>query len=62
VCDISTNIGKGLRLGKMSREALDSRISKCHKENVQYFNKDFEGPQIRENGPGGLGTKNWQMS
>ena len=25
---------------------------KCHKENVPYFNKDLEGAQIEENGPG----------
>ena len=32
MCDISVRIGRGPRLGKMGREALGPRISKCHKE------------------------------
>jgi len=34
MCDISVRIGRDPRLGKISREALGQRISKCHKENV----------------------------
>ena len=45
-------------MGKMGREALRPRISKCHKENVPYFNKDLERLQIEENGPGGTEAQN----
>ena len=48
-------------MGKMGQEALEPRIGKCHKENVAYFNKEWEGVQIGENGLGGTGTQNWQM-
>ena len=41
---ISIRIGKGSRLGKMGREALEPRIGKCYKENVAYFSKDWEDP------------------
>ena len=58
---ISIRIGKGSRLEKMGREALRPRISKCHKENVAYFSKDWEGVPIGENGPGATGAQNWQM-
>ena len=51
-------IGRSPRLGKMGREALGPRIGKCHKENMSYFNKDWEGAQIGENGPGGLAALN----
>ena len=47
---------------QMGREALGPRTSKCHKENVSYFNKDLEGPQIRENGPGSLKPKDENIS
>ena len=55
---ISVRIWRGSRLGKMGREALRPRISKCHKENVPYFNKDLERLQIEENGPGGTEAQN----
>ena len=32
MCDISIRIGRDPKLGKMGREALGPRISKCHKE------------------------------
>ena len=35
------------------REIFGPRISKCHKENVRYLNKDRERPQIGENEPSG---------
>ena len=50
MCDTSLRIWRGSRLGKMGREALEPRISKCYKENVAYFSKDWEGIQIGENG------------
>ena len=31
-------------MGKMAREALESRKSKCDEENVQNFNKEGEEP------------------
>ena len=62
MCNISVRIGRGPRLGKMGQEASGPRIGKCHKENVSYFSKDWEGAQIEENGPGGPGAQNWQMS
>jgi len=34
MCAISVNIWRGPRLGKMGRDALGPRISKCHKENM----------------------------
>ena len=43
-------------------EGLDLAQRKCHKEDIRYFSKDLEGPQLVENGPGGLGPKNYQMS
>ena len=49
-------------MGKMGREALGSRLRKCHEENVSCFNKDWEGAQIEENGVGGPGAQKWQMS
>ena len=48
-------------MGKMGRGALRPRISKCHKENVAYFSKEWEGAQIGENGLGGTEAKNRQM-
>ena len=42
---------------KMVWEDLGARIGKCHKENVEYFSKDLERPQIVENVPGGSGPK-----
>ena len=62
MCYISVRAGRGPRLGKMGQEALEPRIGKCHKENVAYFSKDWEGIQIGENGPEGTGDQNWQMS
>ena len=58
---ISVRIWKGSRLRKRGRETLRPRIVKCDKENVAYFNKDLEGLQIGENGPGGTGAQNRQM-
>ena len=43
---------------KMTREALRPRIVKCDKEKVAYVNKDLEGLQIGENGPGGTEAQN----
>ena len=48
-------------MGKMGQEALEPRIGKCHKENVAYFSKEWEGAQIGENGLGDPGARNWQM-
>ena len=63
---ISVRIGKGSRLGKMGREALEPRIGKCHKENVAYFSKDWEwaqiGVRIQGNDPRGLGTRKFKIS
>ena len=56
---ISVRTGKEPRLGKMGREALAPRIGKCYTENVAYFNKDWEGVQIGDNGPGSTGAQNW---
>ena len=53
--------GREPRLGKMGRETLEPRIGKCHKENVAYFSKEWEGAQIGENGLGDPGARNWQM-
>ena len=41
MCYISVRAGRGPRLGKMGREALEPRIGKCHKENVAYFSKEW---------------------
>ena len=57
-CNILVRIWRVPRLRKMGREALGPRIGKCHKENVWYFSKDWEGPQIGKNKPGGPGPKN----
>jgi hypothetical protein len=38
----------------MGRGALGPGMSRFDTENVSYFNKDLEEPQIRENGPGSL--------
>ena len=40
------------RLRKMGTGTLGPGISQSHKENVSYFNKDLEGPQNTEKGPG----------
>ena len=45
---ISVRTGREPRLWKMGLEALEPRIGKCYKESVAYFNKDWEGVQIRE--------------
>ena len=51
-------MGRGPKLGKMGREASGPRISKCHEENVAYFDKDWEGAQIGKNGLGGTEAQN----
>ena len=61
MCYISVRAGRGPRLGKMGQEALEPRIGKCHKENVAYFSKEWEGAQIGETGLGDPGARNWQM-
>ena len=43
-------------MGKMGQEALEPRIGKCHKENVAYFSKEWEGVQMA---PEGL--RNWTL-
>ena len=50
---MSVRIERGPRLKKMGREALGPRISKWHKENASYFDKDSKGAQIVQNAPGG---------
>jgi hypothetical protein len=38
----------------MGRGASGPGIHRFDKEDVSYFNRDLEGPQIKENGPGSL--------
>ena len=55
-------IGEGPDYGKWVRGALDPGMSRFDKENVSYFSKDAEGPQISENGPDSLEPKDKQIS
>ena len=45
-------------MAKCAGFELRPRISKCHKENERYFNKDLEGLESGENGPGGTEAQN----
>jgi hypothetical protein len=46
----------------MGRGALGPGMNRFDKENVSYFNKDLEGPQISENRPDSLEPKDEQIS